>query len=695
MHKSLLCALFSACLLSATASAASTPEFVNNTLFKDGKMVMQTSETGCFRHAPALQPRADEGEEIWVYATLDYDTDEYEVNPYPLVYKPGEEGNFGFGMYDYMSGIDFYLPAGQYDVLFEFKRTSDRMIYYVFRHIEVTEDMLDDGMEFSVSPLEADQLIEFNPIDPEGKALSSDVIRLTDGEQDGIYSEGYLNIADQLFLVCSKQYGELMSYTVLRWSLFYDPEKEEYRTDCINKVYATESDDLFFCSGFGGVTSDASLSCLLVSDGARTQTVTNTTDFKTFEQNILNSPYVPVADDKGQVFPKGHSCVNTYYICRDGAMTGYRNRTVVGGSKYDQKQIIAWQGPADRRNGMSLMPVPTVYEGLESSGYIEGLPLYLDGDENTYMAGIMTSGRFRYNSDGSNKIVDFANPWRSIPAAENPVWGYGFPTIRTYRNAGNAIHWAVAGALGESRLIDDAILIKTLDGEDFSDEDLPLTAGEDVKLTLTDNNFELAGVRGIATLETGLTVEDESSVAPTIQSFRVIKKNGEVATELENAVDGIAEVYGGLFSVAPIDAFTSYYECEAPTEVVIEYAPNGTTEWTALEVRPNEEYDFMPGWGHYYSASLEGVTTPSENHLYDLRLTLKGAAGQYAVQTVSPAFSLVKNDAIDAINADSEVLATTYNDLGGRVVVNPAEGGVYIRTDVMTDGSRRVAKIVK
>lgn len=690
MRKSLLTALSCAALLTGSLSAADAPEFINHTILKDGKTVVEASTPGRYRIDKPVTSRAgDEEEELWVIANLEFNADEYDANPFPTVYKPGEEGNFSFGYYDYDTAVDFYLPLGEFDVLFEFKGKSiDIPTRYVYRHINVTED----GMEFTVSASEADQLVEFDPRDPDGKALSTDVIRLTDGEADGIYSEGFLNIADQLFIVCSKQYGELMSYTTLRWNRFYD--NGEYKTDCINKVYATNSDDLYFCSGFGGVTDEASLACLLTSDGSHAQTVTNTTDYKTFEQNFIQSLYEPVPDDKGKVFPKGHSCVNTYYICRNGVM-GYRNRTVVGGERYNQKKIIAWQAPAEHRYGMTLLPVPTTYEGLEQSGYIEGLPLYLDGEEDTYMAGIMNSSRFRINSQGNNEVTVFANPRRSIAASANPVWGNGFPTIRAYRGTGNSLVWGVAGPLGENRLLDGAILDMTLNGEKFTGEDVVLAENSEIELQLKDSNFELYSIKGTATLKTGLTVKDETSVPPTIQSFRVVDTEGEVATELENAADGVAEIYGGMFTLAKTDDGVSYYECAAPAEIVVEYAPNATDEWEALEVKADEAYNFLPGWGCYYSASLKGVTSNSANKLYDMRLTMKGSNGEYAIQTVSPAFSISKELSIGTIDNESSISETIYYDLSGRRVMNPVSGGIYIRTDIMADGSRRVSKTVR
>ena len=150
-----------------------------------------------------------------------------------------------------------------------------------------------------------------------------------------------------------------------------------------------------------------------------------------------------------------------------------------------------------------------------------------------------------------------------------------------------------------------------------------------------------------------------------------------------------------MFTLAKTDDGVSYYECAAPAEIVVEYAPNATSEWEALEVKADEAYNFLPGWGCYYSTSLKGVTRNSANKLYDLRLTMKGSNGEYAIQTVSPAFSISKELSIGAIDSESSISETIYYDLSGRRVMNPVRGGIYIRTDIMADGSRRVGKTVR
>ena len=149
MRKSLLTALSCAALLTGSLSAADAPEFINHTILKDGKTVVEASTPGRYRIDKPVTSRAgDEEEELWVIANLEFNADEYDVNPFPTVYKPGEEGNFSFGYYDYDTAVDFYLPLGEFDVLFEFKGKSiDIPTRYVYRHINVTED----GMEFTVS----------------------------------------------------------------------------------------------------------------------------------------------------------------------------------------------------------------------------------------------------------------------------------------------------------------------------------------------------------------------------------------------------------------------------------------------------------------------------------------------------------------------------------------------------------------
>ena len=59
----------------------------------------------------------------------------------------------------------------------------------------------------------------------------------------------------------------------------------------------------------------------------------------------------------------------------------------------------------------------------------------------------------------------------------------------------------------------------------------------------------------------------------------------------------------------------------------------------------------------------------------------------------SDAVTIAEDAAVDEINADNEVVGTSFTDLGGRPVANP-ENGVYIRTVRMADGSLRHQKVL-
>lgn len=621
----------------------------------------------------------DEDEEYYVMAMLDFDPDEYEVNTISRAFCHG--GYENYGLWDYDTVIDYFLPAGVYNFWINFIRKSDRAQFFVYKENVV----IDGDMEFSASPSEADQLITFEPIGPDGKPLSGPVKVYENGEETGVADEGYLIYTDEMFLVKSRLFGDVTSFKILHWAKWI--EDGELKTNCMNRVYASKSDDLFFCGAFGGLTTDSSLVCLLTSDGSKTQNVTNTTDYITFGQRLLPTPDQPLSEEGTPSFQKGHSCVNNYYICYNG-VPGVQNKTIAAGKRFNQDKIMIWQAPADMRSGMSVMVVPSLYEGYEGYGYLEGLPLVADGEDSFYAGVPVNSSRFRYNSDGVYNLSLCSNPFRTLGADQNPLWGQGFPCLSVYRDTQGLIGWSATGPLGEKRTIDDSLLKVDTDLVVGDNNTILVSDGDKLELTLTDTNFVLGDIAGTNVTEISLEVKDAESVPPTVQSFRTTDTEGNVSNEFMNPADGKAGIYCGLFTVAKTATGVRYYECETPAEVVLEYSPFGAASWKELDVEAEPDYDFMPGWGKYYEASLSTVDVASANEWYDLRLTVIGGNGEKMVQTVSPAFRIKGNVSVEGIGDDAcgaEVVAV-YS-LQGIRLDRPEAGQSCIL--VMSDGSIR------
>ena len=165
----LLCALALSASGGIAVAGIEGTDIVLNSVSKDGKVIMESSGGACHTWGAKSMTRADEDEEYYVMALLDFDPEEYEVDLISRAFM--HDGYANFGMWDYDSVIDYFLPAGVYNICIHFTRISDRVPVIVYK-----ENVVVDGdMEFTVSPSDADQLIVFEPKDPLGKPLSGEI----------------------------------------------------------------------------------------------------------------------------------------------------------------------------------------------------------------------------------------------------------------------------------------------------------------------------------------------------------------------------------------------------------------------------------------------------------------------------------------------------------------------------------------
>lgn len=79
-----------------------------------------------------------------------------------------------------------------------------------------------------------------------------------------------------------------------------------------------------------------------------------------------------------------------------------------------------------------------------------------------------------------------------------------------------------------------------------------------------------------------------------------------------------------------------FFDCTAPRELKVEYAPYGSDTYTEAEYTEQPGKRFMPAYGNCYEASLAQVTRTSASGWYDLRFTITDNQGNTQQQTVSP-----------------------------------------------------------
>ncbi|MDE5644717.1 MAG: hypothetical protein K2I45_03650 [Muribaculaceae bacterium] len=100
-----------------------------------------------------------------------------------------------------------------------------------------------------------------------------------------------------------------------------------------------------------------------------------------------------------------------------------------------------------------------------------------------------------------------------------------------------------------------------------------------------------------------------------------------------------------------------------------------------LEVTEIPELYFMPGYGHFYRGSLGSVNRGSSNGWFDIRISMKDAAGNCQLQTISPAFKVESLAGVDAVRGD---IASVKVD--GRNIIAPAGSAIFTMQGTLTDG---------
>lgn len=252
---------------------------------------------------------------------------------------------------------------------------------------------------------------------------------------------------------------------------------------------------------------------------------------------------------------------------------------------------------------------------------------------------------------------------------------------------------AIKGRYGESRVIDSEMLKTTLSigGEklyegswaglaEFMFDGYWKSPDGRVEVVLVDDNVTVDGIPGRNITEFSYEMTGDDVWAPTLQMLHFKDDEGYVNDRFVNASDGTIEFAGGDF----IEHFNDehyYWYTEEEAEVKVEYAPYGTKDFMPLEVTEIPELYFMPGYGHFYRGSLGSVNRGSSNGWFDIRISMKDAAGNCQLQTISPAFKVESLAGVDAVRGD---IASVKVD--GRNIIAPAGSAIFTMQGTLTDG---------
>ena len=207
--------------------------------------------------------------------------------------------------------------------------------------------------------------------------------------------------------------------------------------------------------------------------------------------------------------------------------------------------------------------------------------------------------------------------------------------------------------------------------------------GAENKAVVTMKNVLIDGeIEGCNTSTVVWNASKGNGFAPTVTGLQFRDVNDAVVDNFNTSSDGVIEFTVGGLSMEYSEKNGYFYYDIAPIQgVKVEYAPHGSSEFSAIEVTEIPELFFNPGYGYFYRGSLAGVNRGSADGWFDLRLTATDNDGAYIEQVLSPAFRVADLTGVGV----SEIYAdkTLGYTISGRDII--AADGVSVYTP---DGRR-------
>lgn len=212
-------------------------------------------------------------------------------------------------------------------------------------------------------------------------------------------------------------------------------------------------------------------------------------------------------------------------------------------------------------------------------------------------------------------------------------------------------------------------------------------SGEEYRFEITMSNVLIGGETPGANTAT-LTYLASDGFIPTVTSLQTRDADDKVSMRLGSGKGASLEFTAATFNALPQ---SSRDKCgfKAPSAVKAEYAPHGTDSFRELAVEEMPGLFFLPGYGNYYKAPLDGA---EKEGWYDLRITVSGAPGASQTQTLSPAFKITGYHAADTVAADTAQGGCTVYSIDGTPVAHGDASGLRPGIYLMAKGSK-VSKI--
>lgn len=157
---------------------------------------------------------------------------------------------------------------------------------------------------------------------------------------------------------------------------------------------------------------------------------------------------------------------------------------------------------------------------------------------------------------------------------------------------------------------------------------------------------------------------------------------GRVTQLFSDPEEGLLTFYAGAFKYH--DEFRRWFSYEPLDEVILEYAPYGSDNFSYFNIEEDTEKLCLPGYGAYYFGSLKQVDRKSETGWYDVRISIKNSQGNTQIQSVSPAFFIDSMTGTEIVSSDNRVRVK------GRNIIAP-EGSIVCNATGVQTGTRNLA----
>ncbi|MBD5358954.1 MAG: hypothetical protein HDR88_18510 [Bacteroides sp.] len=170
---------------------------------------------------------------------------------------------------------------------------------------------------------------------------------------------------------------------------------------------------------------------------------------------------------------------------------------------------------------------------------------------------------------------------------------------------------------------------------------------------------------------------------PTATMLQFRDNTGMINNSFKIASEGEILLSGGDFE------FTGYDTgwILQPINLKVEYAPANSSNFKEIEMIEEPGNLYMPSYGYFWKGDLSNVEGLTDKGWYQLRITMEDEDGNNQTQTIYPAFQILANSGVEDVAIDSDNTPTEYYNLQGLPITNPTEGTVVIR--------RQGGKIVK